>query len=78
MSTAKKRTKSISVSVIIWSNITRQQYLLGLTDKDLCEILSITPRTLYNYRQDPSALTMKQLQLVLDKMGVEMEALLLT
>ena len=78
MSTAKKRTKSISVSVIIWSNITRQQYLLGLTDKDLCEILSITPRTLYNYRQDPSALTMKQLQLVLDKMDIEMESLLLS
>ena len=77
MRTVKKRTKAMSVSVIIWSNITRQQYLLGLTDKDLCEILSITQRTLYNYRQDPSALTMKQLQFVLDKMGVEMEALLL-
>ena len=77
MSIAKKRTRTMSVSVIIWSNIMRQQYLLGLTDKDLCEILSITPRTLYNYRQDPSTLTMKQLQLVLDKMDIEMEALLL-
>ncbi len=68
----------MSVSVIIWSNIVRQQYLQGLTDKNLCEILGITSRTLYNYRQDPSALTMKQLQLVLDKMGVDMDTLLIT
>ena len=64
--------------MIIWSNIVRQQYLQGMTDKDLCEILGITSRTLYNYRQDPSALTMKQLQRVLEKMGIEMDALLIT
>lgn len=68
----------MSISIIIWSNISRQQYLQGLTDKQLCEILGVTSRTLYNYRQDPSALTMKQVQLVLDKMGVDMEALLLS
>jgi len=64
--------------MIIWSNIVRQQYLQGMTDKDLCEILGITSRTLYNYRQDPSALTMKQLQRVLEKMGIEMDTLLIT
>ena len=73
----KKRPRSVSIAIIIWSNITRQQYLLGLTDKQLCEILGITSRTLYNYRQDPSALTMKQIQLVLEKMGVDMETLIL-
>ena len=78
MRTAKKRTKTMTVSMIIWSNIVRQQYLQGMTDKDLCEILGITSRTLYNYRQDPSALTMKQLQRVLEKMGIEMDALLIT
>lgn len=78
MRTAKKRTKTITVSMIIWSNIVRQQYLQGMTDKDLCEILGITSRTLYNYRQDPSALTMKQLQRVLEKMGIEMDTLLIT
>ena len=78
MRTAKKRTKSMTVSMIIWSNIVRQQYLQGMTDKDLCEILGITSRTLYNYRQDPSALTMKQLQRVLEKMGIEMDTLLIT
>jgi transcriptional regulator with XRE-family HTH domain len=78
MRTAKKRTKTMTVSMIIWSNIVRQQYLQGMTDKDLCEILGITSRTLYNYRQDPSALTMKQLQRVLEKMGIEMDTLLIT
>lgn len=78
MRTAKKRTKTMNVSMIIWSNIVRQQYLQGMTDKDLCEILGITSRTLYNYRQDPSALTMKQLQRVLEKMGIEMDTLLIT
>ena len=78
MRTAKKRTKAMTVSMIIWSNIVRQQYLQGMTDKDLCEILGITSRTLYNYRQDPSALTMKQLQRVLEKMGIEMDTLLIT
>lgn len=78
MRTAKKRTKTMTVSMIIWSNIVRQQYLQGMTDKDLCEILGITSRTLYNYRQDPSLLTMKQLQRVLEKMGIEMDTLLIT
>ena len=30
-----------------------------------------------NYRQDPSALTMKQVQIVLEKMNLSMEELLL-
>ncbi len=68
----------MSISIIIWSNISRQQYLQGLTDKQLCEILGVTSRTLYNYRQNPSALIMKKVQLVLDKMGVDMEAMLLS
>lgn len=68
----------MSISIIIWSNISRQQYLQGLTDKPLCEILGVTSRTLYNYRQDLSALIMKKVQLVLDKMGVDMEAMLLS
>ena len=74
----KRGTKAPSLAMIIWSNIVRQQYLLGLTDKQLCEILGVTSRTLYNYRQNPSALTMKQVQFVLDKMGVDMETLLLS
>lgn len=68
----------MSISIIIWSNISRQQYLQGLTDKQLCEILGVTSRTLYNYRQDLSALIMKKVQLVLDKMSVDTEAMLLS
>ncbi len=77
MGSVKRKPQSLSIAVIVWSNIVRQQYLLGLNDHQLCEILGISPRTLYNYRQDPSALTMKQVQVVLDKMKVNMEELLL-
>ena len=77
MKSNNRKPRSRTIATVVWSNIVRQQYLLGITDEQLCEILEITSRTLYNYRADPSALTMKQLQHVLDKMGVEMEALLL-
>ena len=77
MATVKKKTQSLSISVIVWSNITRQQYLQRINDDKLCQILGITSRTLYNYRQDPSALTMKQVQIVLEKMNLSMEELLL-
>lgn len=77
MATVKKKTQSLSIAVIVWSNITRQQYLQGINDDKLCQILGITSRTLYNYRQDPSALTMKQVQIVLEKMNLNMEELLL-
>ena len=77
MATVKKKTQSLSIAVIVWSNITRQQYLQRINDDKLCQILGITSRTLYNYRQDPSALTMKQVQIVLEKMNLSMEELLL-
>ena len=77
MATVKKKTQPLSIAVIVWSNITRQQYLQSINDDKLCQILGITSRTLYNYRQDPSALTMKQLQIVLEKMNLNMEELLL-
>lgn len=67
----------MTIATIIWSNIVRQQYLQGLTDEQLCKVLGITPRTLYNYRLDPSVLTMKQIQSVLEKLDIDMNALLL-
>ena len=45
--------RSTSIAVVIWSNILRQQYLEGWSDKKLCAVLSITTRTLYNYQKDP-------------------------
>ena len=72
-----RKPKSPTLCFIIWSNILRKQYLLGITDEQLSKILNITSRTLYNYQQDPSVITMKQLQFVLDKMDIEMESLLL-
>ncbi len=67
----------MTIATIVWSNIVRQQYLQGLTDEQLCKVLEITTRTLYNYRLDPSVLTMKQIQSVLEKLDIDMNALLL-
>lgn len=67
----------MTIATIIWSNIVRQQYLQGLTDVQLCKVLGITTITLYNYRLDPSVLTMKQIQSVLETLDIDMNALLL-
>ena len=72
----KRGTKAPSLAMIIWSNIVRQQYLKGLDDDQLSALLGITTRTLYNYRADPSALTLKQLQSIVEKLNIEMESLL--
>ena len=69
--------QKMTIAVIIWSNILRQQYLQDISDKRLSMILGVTGRSLYNYRQDPSLLTIKQIQSVLDEMGIDMNALLM-
>ena len=66
-----------TLAVIIWSNLLRQQYLQRMSDKELCSILDITPRTLYNYQRDPSALTLGQIQNVLDNLDIDINALLI-
>lgn len=63
------------ISAIVWSNVERHKYLAGVTDDQLCELLGVTHRTLFNYRKDPSNLTIKQLQAVIDSFGIEPEAL---
>lgn len=66
-----------TLAVIIWSNLLRQQYLQRMSDKELCRILDITPRTLYNYQRDPSALTLGKIQGVLDNLDIDINALLI-
>ena len=61
---------------LVWSNILRWQYLKGITDSQLCQLLGVTSRTLLNYKTDPSALTMRQLQAILDGLGIEPDALI--
>ena len=77
MKANNRKPRTQTIATVIWSNIVRQQYLQGLTDEQLCKVLGITPRTLYNYRLDPSVLTMKQIQSVLEKLDINMNALLL-
>ncbi len=74
---ANQRTTSSTVAFakLIWSNILRQQYLHGVTDRQLSDVMGVTTRTLYNYRHDPSSVTVKQLQAVVESFGVEPESL---
>ncbi len=69
--------QKMTIAVVIWSNILRQQYLQDISDQQLCSILGVSGRSLYNYEKDPSVLTMKQIQLVLDALEIDMNALLL-
>ena len=75
MKSNKNVPSTTSFAKLIWANILRVQYLKGVTDIQLCSLLGITQRTLYNYRQDPSNVTIKQLQAIIESFGVEPETL---
>ena len=75
MKSSKNPQSSIAFAKLIWSNILRQQYLHGVTDRQLSDVMGVTTRTLYNYRHDPSSVTVKQLQAVVESFGVEPESL---
>ena len=72
---SKKTSCAAAFAKLVWSNILRQQYLLGVSDKQMSDLLGVTTRTLCNYRHDPSSVTMKQLQAVVESFGVEPESL---
>ena len=74
----KQHGRKMSIGVIVWSNIVRQQYLLGLTNEQISQAMGISIRSYYNYQQDPSLLTMKHIQAFLDNMGIEIQTLIVT
>lgn len=49
---------------VIWGNIERARYIAGVTDEQLSEALGVSPRSLSNYRRDPSVITLRQLEAV--------------
>ena len=72
----KAKTKPYLFYMVIWSNIRRYQYLNSLSDEALAKTIELTTRTLYNYGHDPSALTMKRVQLFIEHSGLDIEALI--
>ncbi len=60
----------------VFANILRSQFLLGVTDAQLADLLGVTTRTLTNYKADPSAMTLRQIQTVADSFGIDPDALL--
>lgn len=75
MANKRSTSNAVAFAKLIWSNILRQQYLLGVSDKQMSDLLGVTTRTLCNYRHDPSSVTVKQLQAVVESFGVEPESL---
>ena len=71
----KQSNSKASLVRLVWSNVIRQQYLFGITDEQLCEVLGVTTRTLLNYRHDASHVTIQQLQSVIEAFNLEPEAL---
>ena len=74
----KKQLPVISYTLysIVWSNIRRYQYLNGISDDQLAQMLDLSTRTLYAYDKDPSALTLERLQAFVDSTGIEAAELL--
>lgn len=71
----KKSKDDSGFARIIWSNVIRQQYLHGVTDQQLSDLLGVTTRTISNYKNDPANVTIKQLQIILESFGIEPESL---
>lgn len=72
----KKSPKSDSgFARIVWANVIRQQYLHGVSDQQLSELMGVTIRTLSNYKNDPANVTIKQLQIILETFGIKPESL---
>lgn len=64
MATKRKTVpKKPTISRIIWANIRRKQYILGLPDSDLAMILECSEKTLRNYDRNPENVTLATVQL---------------
>ena len=72
----KERTNKYTIYTIIWSNIRRHQYLFGMTDEQLGELLGISTRTLYAYDKNPAVLTLEKIEQFLNGTGIEMQSLI--
>lgn len=75
---AKKTISSNQPEIyrIIWSNIRKCQYINNISDIQLAEMLEISPRTLYNYDNEPFKLTLEKVQLFLNYTQIKMEQLI--
>ncbi|MBR1764437.1 MAG: helix-turn-helix transcriptional regulator [Ruminococcus sp.] len=57
--------------IIVWSNIRKFQYINGISEEQLAEMLKVTTRTLYAYDKDPSCITLEKLQQFVEQTGIE-------
>lgn len=74
----KNNLRQKEISIIVWANIRKHQYLNGMTDTLLADMLDVSTRTLYTYDKEPYKLTLEKIQLFINETGIEMEKLITT
>jgi predicted transcriptional regulator len=72
----QNKTVKYTIYTVIWSNIRRHQYLLGMTDEQLSDMLGVSTRTLYAYDKNPAVLTLEKIESFLNETGIEMQMLI--
>lgn len=76
MSRKTANMPKVEISYLIFSNMIKYVYLNKLTDEQFAEAMQVTKRTLSNYKNNPNTISLEQVQLFLENMGMDIQALL--
>jgi transcriptional regulator with XRE-family HTH domain len=71
MARKTSKTAEITFPRIVWSNIRKQQYLNGLSNNDLAMIFDCSTKTISNYENDPSHLTVQTINAFCEALHIE-------
>lgn len=66
----------VEISYLLFSNMLKYAYLNKLNDEQFAEALEVTTRTLRSYKDNPNTINLERVQLFLDNMGMDIQALL--
>lgn len=66
----------IKTSRLIWSNIRKIQYVNGLSDEQLAQVLDVSVRTLNNYDNEPYKLSLGTIEMFLKNTEMPFEQLI--
>ena len=56
---------------VFWADVKRQQNLYGIENEELAAAANVSLSTLYSYNKDPSAIRLKTLERMVNKLGIE-------
>lgn len=66
----------VEIAYLIFSNMLKYAYLNRLNDEQFAEAMKVTTRTLRSYKDNPDTMNLERVQLFLDNMGMDIQALL--